>query len=216
MRMFLLPALFFLEFIMVSCKKNDAPPSHQSTTVDASGDDTLFYYAFQLDSITSYAENAFVHGYSIYGYGSNTDIGSSIIPASDLGINNCCTNYLPWDTTAFYETIGGINNNADSGATLARFYSQLSAATSFKYGTDETNGVIIRWIDPQGKAWSTNSASAVQTGSNFMITASTIETPTVALRISASFNCKLYDSAGNVITLTSGKSRLSFVSGLTQ
>jgi hypothetical protein len=216
MKMLLLLALFFFEFIMVSCKKNSAPPAHQSTNVDTSGADTAYYYLFQLDSNALSAENAFINGYSIYGFGSNTDVGSSIIPSSDLGVNNCCTNYLPWDTTAFYETIGGINNNADSGATLAKFYSQLSATTSFKYGTDETNGVIIRWIDPQGKPWSTNFASALQTGSNFMITASKIETPALSLRITASFNCKLYDSTGNVKTLTNGKSRLSFVSGLTQ
>jgi hypothetical protein len=211
MKIFLLLSLFFLTVILFSCKKNGAPPSHPVSNVDTSGDDTAYFYKFQLDSVSSYSEYAYANGYWTYGYGSTIADGSSIIPATGMDGDDCCSNYLPWDTTAFYETIGGININPDSGATFATFDSLFSAGASFKYGKNDTLGVIIRWIDSQGKVWTTNFASGDQTGSNFIITASTVENPSATLRITASFNCILYDGAGDTKTLTNGKSRLSFL-----
>jgi hypothetical protein len=196
---------------LFSCKKNGAPPSHPVSTADTSGDDTVYYYKFQLDSVSSYGEYAFVNGYWTYGYGSNIAVGSSIIPATGMDGNNCCGYYFPWDTTGFFETIGSLNNNPDSGSTFTTLFSQLSTGTSLNYGKNDTLGVIIRWIDPQGKLWTTNAAPGDQTGSNFMITASTVEIPSATVRITASFNCILYDSAGNAKTLTNGKSLLSFL-----
>ncbi|HSZ87710.1 MAG TPA: hypothetical protein VK787_16870 [Puia sp.] len=210
MKIFLLLLLFFLTVILFSCKKNGARPSHPAGTVDTSGNDTAYYYKFQLDSVSSYAEYAYINGYWTYDYGSDIYVAASIIPSTGMDGDNCCGSYFPWDSTGFFEVIGGINNQ-DSSGTFAALDSLLSAGASLKYGKNDTLGVIIQWIDPQGKLWATNAASGDQTGSNFTITQSTVQNPSATINITASFNCILYDSAGNAKTLTNGKSLLFFI-----
>ena len=209
--MFLLLPLIFLTLVLFSCKKNNAPPSHPVSTVDTTDNDTAYYYKFQLDSNSSYAEYAYINGHWTYDYGSNIYVGASIIPSTGVENDNCCGYYFPWDTTGFFEDIGGINSNPDSTQSFATLDSILSAGASFKYGKNDTLGVVIRWIDPQGKLWTTNAGSGDQTGSNFTITESKAQPPTTFVNITASFNCILYDSAGNAKKLTNGKSLLYFI-----
>jgi hypothetical protein len=137
-------------------------------------------------------------------------------PPSGFAGDGCCTDYWPWDTTALIEIIGGININPDSGATLGTFDSLLNVGARFKYGSSDTTGILIKWVDANGNLWSTTLGSADQTGSSFLITGRKLDTGFNQVTVTAGFNCKLYDSTGSMRVLTNGRSRLPFDAGLTQ
>jgi hypothetical protein len=210
-------SLICMGLFFFACKKSKpsaAPPPQSTVTYDTAGSDTLFYYSFQLDSV-SFGEYAFSIGYGIYETTSNVAVSSIIQPSGGFGQDGCCTDYWPWDTTAFIEIIGGLNNNPDSGATLATFDSLLNVGASLTYGSSYTNGLLIYWVDRSGNLWTTNHGSGDQTGSSFLITERKLGTGFYPIIITASFNCKLYDSTGDMRILTNGRSRLPFDSGLT-
>jgi hypothetical protein len=69
-------------------------------------------------------------------------------------------------------------------------------------------GIEISWVDKDAKEWSSNSSPGTQTGSNFSIESSEGYHDFLGnyvVKFTAIFNCKLYDDAGNFITLTNGK-----------
>ncbi|HMJ48702.1 MAG TPA: hypothetical protein VK498_15325 [Ferruginibacter sp.] len=70
------------------------------------------------------------------------------------------------------------------------------------------NGVSIVWYDLNGKSWYSD-PSDDQTGRSFKITSSVDGPPSTnsnyQVTITAEFNCKLYNSNGDVKTLTNGK-----------
>ena len=70
------------------------------------------------------------------------------------------------------------------------------------------DGAGVGWEDPSGEFWSSENLPATQTGSLFnLVSTEEIITPFYGkiLKLTATFNCKLYDRAGNVKTLTNGK-----------
>ncbi len=74
-------------------------------------------------------------------------------------------------------------------------------------GILNTNGVIISYIAPDGKVWSSGSGNADQTGSSFRIVEhkdNSLDSKSSSIT-TAEFNCKLYDGSGKVIILTHGK-----------
>lgn len=80
---------------------------------------------------------------------------------------------------------------------------------SFPYSAPNSmEGIHIVWVDKNEKIWETNNNPGTQTGSDFSITS--VEDyhnifGAYVVKFSATFNCKLYDDAGNSITLTNGK-----------
>lgn len=74
-------------------------------------------------------------------------------------------------------------------------------------------GVVISYIDADGKFWSTDMGSADQAGSMFKITSVTKNTdpqtsPFSKQIITAEFSCKLYDKSGNSKVVSNGKARV--------
>lgn len=93
-------------------------------------------------------------------------------------------------------------------------YDPLIRKGSMPFGSDdaEIDGVEIRWIDANDKEWSTAFGSGDQNGSTFQVTSEeTIEYPQpwlgpyVLYKVKGTFNCTLYDDAGNSMNVTDGK-----------
>lgn len=70
---------------------------------------------------------------------------------------------------------------------------------------DSLNGISITYYDAQHNEWATNNPPAKQDGSNFTITSKEIQRFGYYLKISATFNCKVYNTAGQSKTITDGK-----------
>jgi len=67
------------------------------------------------------------------------------------------------------------------------------------------DGVVVFYIDINEKRWSTDQGSADQTGSSFeIIEHEAYEDAGSEARTKATFECKLYDGQGNVMTVTDG------------
>ncbi|MCB0713154.1 MAG: hypothetical protein KDD67_12560 [Ignavibacteriae bacterium] len=91
-------------------------------------------------------------------------------------------------------------------------------STSFGSEADEKDGVEIRWVDANGKSWSTAYGSGNQANSSFVITKKVkIEYPQpwlgdrILYEIEGTFSCTLYDSSGNSMQVTEGKFSLKAV-----
>ncbi|MEO7523716.1 MAG: hypothetical protein ABIT58_06450 [Ferruginibacter sp.] len=89
-----------------------------------------------------------------------------------------------------------------SNVTFKTFF----AVGSVPYNADPLDGVEITWIDEANNSWSTANGTGVQTGSVFNITNVQDEPGQTdySVRVSASYSCTLYDSAGNSIQVTGG------------
>jgi len=189
-----------------SCAKHDLTSPHpvsNSDTTSVSGSDSTYYYSFSIDSIF-YIETFDVNGYTSGNFaGPPSNIGATILPPGDgmfLGSSIL-------DTTSFDEVIG----NIPGGQTLQSFYDSLRPQ-ALSYTKTDSNGVIIAWVDSQNVLWKSNQGTADQTGSNFVITSTSYSNfDSVLINVSASFNCKLYDNAGDMKALTNGHTRLSFL-----
>lgn len=83
---------------------------------------------------------------------------------------------------------------------------------SYSGDVSVTDGVNITWYDQSGTAWRTDNTPADQSGSTFKIVQVAPVTPSTIYTITTtfSFNCKLYDQAGNVKTLTNGTYKAEF------
>ncbi|MCB9334809.1 MAG: hypothetical protein H6586_01555 [Flavobacteriales bacterium] len=70
---------------------------------------------------------------------------------------------------------------------------------------NETNGVVVFYVDGSGVYWSTDLGVGTQTGSNFEITELSTNSGIESEKITkAIFNCTLYDGNGNSKTVTNG------------
>ncbi len=85
------------------------------------------------------------------------------------------------------------------------FRTFLNTATT--YTTAPSDGVAISWGDETGVTWSTSNAPATQTGSVFTIVSVADEPGQTdyTVRVTATFNCTLYDATGNAKVLTNGQ-----------
>lgn len=70
-----------------------------------------------------------------------------------------------------------------------------------------SDGAIITWYDQNGTEWRTDNPPADQSGSRFAIVLveEAALTPVYTVAITFTFDCKLYDSNGNVKTLNGGR-----------
>jgi hypothetical protein len=202
---FLIPCLL-CTLIYFSCAKQGVTSSHAGSNSDTTGNpasDSTYYYSFTLDSI-SYTQSFDVNGYSIGTFAGNQGNTGSVILAPGEGI---FSGPSILDTTSFDEVIG----NIPSGVTLQAFYDSLRPR-ALQYTKGDSGGVIIAWDDPHNVLWKSNMGTADQTGSNFIITSTSYSnSDSVIINVSASFNCNLYDNAGDMKTITNGHTRMFFL-----
>lgn len=189
-----LTATFFLGlalmFILVSCSKKK-----ESNTTSG-----LYYYKATING-TAYSETESPDGQVIAFPGSNGSDNAVIF----FTINS----YRP-NSTAITLSKGLLKNY--SNATLADINAFL-APGNYSYSVAAQNGVEINWKDTNGTHWSTSKGNGDQSGSFFKITSAKEESDLRGLRnikVKSTFNCKLYDDNGNMLTLTSGEMFNSF------
>jgi hypothetical protein len=156
------------------------------------------YYSANIDG-TQYAETAdgpnFTNEFAVTGTADDKYLSSTIVPTPLPA---------PPNTTEFTIKKGILHSyTSTSNVTFKTFF----AVASYGYGADPTDGIEIRWTDEAGNDWSTANGSADQTGSNFNITSVEDEPLQThySVRVKATFNCKLYDGAGNLKVLTGGQ-----------
>jgi hypothetical protein len=91
-------------------------------------------------------------------------------------------------------------SNLPDTATFDAFFSP----GTYNYSYSDTNGIQIDWVDPNGNIYNTSMGS--QIGSTFNITAKQVGSlyGTYQVKIMATFNCTLYNAAGNSVALTKG------------
>lgn len=191
--------------ICASCSKREEAHLQSSPipdTTNSSISDSNYYYSFFLDSV-NYRAIAFVNNYSLGTYGGNHFTGAAITPPG-YGIFSGNTSM---DTTGFSVVIGNIPDTES----LSAFYDSLRPR-NLPFGKSAGDGVVVDWVDGHGVLWSTILGSADQSGSNLAITAHNYNNvDSVFIIISAGFNCNLYDSAGDMRSLTNGLARLEFL-----
>ncbi|MBS1742696.1 MAG: hypothetical protein JST81_06620 [Bacteroidetes bacterium] len=156
------------------------------------------YYSAVIDG-TSYSETADVNTYANE-FGLTG--GSDVILSSGIVVS---ASPPPANSTEFYIRKGILHSygSSMSNVTFKAFFS----TGTYGYGASPNDGIEIQWIDEAGNNWSTNNGTAIQTGSNFNIT-SVEDEPGQAqysVRVKATFNCRLYDGAGNEKILTNGQ-----------
>jgi PKD repeat protein len=141
------------------------------------------------------------------------------MPASSTGIYYTSSKSLEscgnGNSTGLYRTEleSGDKNIIIGKGTLSWECANPAPKQSFKdffapgtslYSRNALNGIEITHNDGL-KTWSTSNGSADQSGSSFVISSITEETllGNYYIRVSGSFNCRLYDDAGNVKTISS-------------
>ncbi len=82
----------------------------------------------------------------------------------------------------------------------------------------EKDGIEIRWVDANGKSWSTAYSSGKQENGSVVITEKTLLEypqpwlgPRYLYDIKGTFTCTLYDGSGNSINVTNGKFSLKAI-----
>ena len=155
------------------------------------------YYSATIDGVfyhQAVPATGYSAGFSVNGLDDVT-LGSDITPVVDP---------RPLNTTSFALNKGILHSYiATTNATFKAFFTP----NTYLFAPDNTEGVTIFWGDPTGTDWSTDNAPGTQTGSAFNIVSVADEPgqPDYTVRVTATFNCKLYDAAGNSKTLTNGK-----------
>jgi len=154
-----------------------------------------------------------------------------IQPLNNYGVY--WTGNLPTLNNSFGLFIQGITNNTNTGIEITRgninaepgdstfqlIIQRMVAGFdtgSYAYTPDPNNktGIQIKWKDSRGKTWSTAAGSGDQPGSKFQITDRVVDVDpatgiTHGVYIRCTFNCILYDNAGNSLQLTNGKVGIS-------
>lgn len=197
-----LAVLTFVFLGFFSCSKNDndtvSPTPAPSTTIDVN---SPWQYSIKFDG------TAYSHVEGAQDFQGSVGWSSSLVGAPDPS------------STTFSSSLDNINSNVEGfGIELGRVYffgNEVDTAV-FKdflqtgprnYSVDPANGVSVGFTDPSGTHWSSSFGTANQSGSLFSIT----EYKTLGMvlwsyqvKIKATFNCKVYDFAGNVKTITDG------------
>jgi hypothetical protein len=156
-----------------------------------------FYYEATIDGVV-YKEiatgtNGYEAGSSIGGF-EDVIFSSNISPA---------TQPIPANQTEFTISKGVLHNY--STATNETFKSFFAPGT-YPLVTSGSDGITLSWTDGSGTLWTTDNPPGTQTGSLFTII-STEELPVVTdyyIKVTATFNCTLYDLNGNSITVSDG------------
>jgi hypothetical protein len=113
------------------------------------------------------------------------------------------------NNNTYFQFNKGTLNFQGSTAPSAQF-ADFFKTGSYPYsgpGVDPVNGIVISYFDNSNNEWRTDNAPGTQTGSTFVITAVQDATilGTAREKVTATFNCKVYNSSGQSKTITNGK-----------
>jgi hypothetical protein len=211
--------LVAITFLMTSCDKELSCENCLQTVkpLPVPQGDSALYYQFTLDNknyqAIAYQNNFIVTGTidwsSIADRDSGAVIGSGLVPPN--------TTSFPLAPFTFGLERGVIKNystltlNSFQGffATGNYAYADLKEVIP-PFTPPNSNGIALLWVDESGIIWRTDNGSGNQDGSKFTIATkqsmiypwSTTLFPT---RITADFNCKIYDDSGRSKQITNGK-----------
>ena len=180
------------------------------------GDSTIFYQ-FSLDN-KNYQAIAFENNFTVVttlNWSNTADRDSGAVMGSFLVPRNTTTFLLAPFTFGLER---GIVKNY-SALTLNTFQSFFGAG-NYSYANllevmppftpISQNGVAFLWVDEAGVIWRTDNGNGNQDGSSFKITnrqdiTYQWSTTPFPMRVTAEFNCKIYDDNGRSKRITNGK-----------
>jgi len=207
-----------LTFTLIACKKEhsqDASGTSNATSSLPLSDtalinDTTIFFDIEIDGLRELQiqplNNYGVYWEGIVPYTSGSGFGLFI-----QGITNNINRGIEITRGNIYVDPGDTTIQLEKLRMVAGFYTGPYAYTM---DPDSHTGVQIKWQDARGKTWSTSAGTGDQSNSNFQITDRVIGyyPPTGIIHgvhIRCTFNCILYDGAGNSIQMTNGKVGIS-------
>ncbi len=200
-------SFLLVAFFLASCKSTTSP-ENQTNQFPATMD---IYINGDHTHLQEGVEGRQVYNYMRWGDRTGTQyyekIGLGKLPAGG---------YLPKDYIPPALTISFLSdwrNSTPPGTDLLYWVGPYDFARSIDSGT----GVMINWIDANGKIWDSNFGSGDQTGSQFFITKFLsgdfhfAGSPNYNQRTEGYFSCTLYDGLGASLRIDSV--RFSFING---
>lgn len=197
------------EYSCENCIQNAGPPP------PVPPGDSILYFQFSIGNKNYRAiayENSYIVASSINWSGSDMDSGvviTSVIlsPSSSQGIQGPNSLVLFRGVIKNYNALTptGFRNFFNTGSYSYEFLQDVTPPF-----TPAKNGIALLWTDENSVPWRSDNGSGDQTGSYFTITGKTDivypwTTTPGSTRITADFNCKLYDSQGNMKQITNGQ-----------
>jgi len=188
-------------FLFVNgCKGDDDEPTVDSWTI---GSDVKFEATIDGSKVAFSAARDFV-GISVSstigtGSGPNGNGGSTFIFGST---------FSNFNSTKAVEIEKGKLILPEGGFVSDEEFVDFFQKGNVPFSEDALNGMSISYLASDGSFWSTSNPPADQTGSdfNFNVISDFSGFGVQSVKYFASFNCTLYDTAGNSIALTNGRS----------
>ena len=209
----------YFSLLSASCKKElSCENCHQTIQpLPTPAGDSALYYQFTLDN-KNYQAIAYQNNFivvSTLDWSGTADRDSGVVMGSGLVPPNTTTFLLAPFTFILergiiknYSTL--TQNSFQSFFNTGDYsYANLTEVVP-PYTPVSENGVALLWVDEAGVIWRTDKGSGNQFGSKFTIsnkqnmTYSWSTTP-FPMRISADFNCKIYDDNGRRKQINNGK-----------
>ena len=191
--------------LMPSCKKKNEPAPAPAPTTPAppTGGPTItssFYFQAKIDGTWVTLQEGGYVGSGAGSAGGTVSTGvqeEQGVVISDI-LNSTGASFFILKTFATWPT----GPEVESMFSIKSYsYGKTPNATN----VDGIDGVGITYTDANGVDWRSDEGVGTQTGSTFSITEHIVNTDGFSHKISkATFSCKLYDSSGNVKTLTNG------------
>lgn len=170
------------------------------TVVPVIDNNFTYYFEATIDGVfyreTVTTTNGNEAGYGILGT-DDVILSSSILPTSFPNI--------PAGKSGMQVNKGLLYNYSTRNNTEFKTFFNLGDY-SYMNPPSISDGAIISWFDQNGTEWRTDNAPATQPGSSFavVLVEEAALSPVYTVAITFNFNCKLYDSNGNVKSLTGG------------
>lgn len=195
-------ALLLMVISISSCKKKDPVTTTNNNNTGAPAITTAFYFQAKIDGtwVTYQCDNltwGSGMGTSSSGSGGVWEILEYAFIENALSLNSGGVGIIK----------GNITNPSDYPTRNSLFTPGAKSYGRYSNATPIVAGAVVSyWINSE--EWTTDYAGA-QTGSTFSITEfidNNVDAGSTKI-VAATFSCKLYDSGGNVKTLTNGKFR---------
>ncbi|MBK6627525.1 MAG: hypothetical protein IPJ87_11080 [Flavobacteriales bacterium] len=199
-------ALVLVLVIMAGCKKED-----DATTPAANGGGYGSSYALSLELdgipvLKTTSTDIFVPGAM-----ANTNMGLTVCTSYQESVVSDSVDVNDRWNVGLVKTFYGLGSlpSVDSVNTMVALGARSYGVFLWNQSTltyEVVDGVRVEWTDALGVKWSTDRGTADQTGSNFSINERTSTGDPFGPRFTfkVTFNCKLYDGAGNSKLVTNG------------
>ncbi|MBK9274412.1 MAG: hypothetical protein IPM49_07715 [Flavobacteriales bacterium] len=199
-------ALVMILVISAGCKKED-----ETTTPvpDGGGASSSYALSLELDGIPvlkTTSTDIFVPGAM-----GNSNMGLTVCTSYQESIVSDSVDVNDRWKVGLIKTFYGLSStpSVDSVNTMVALGSRSYGAFLWNQSTlayEVVDGVRVEWTDPLGVKWSTDRGTADQTGSSFSINERTSTGDPFGPRFTfkVTFNCRLYDGAGNSKQVTNG------------